>query len=122
MVSVLRIGVLVRLVEERDISGPGIPSLRFLARSGPELLMSEVASDGNSAPGAEVAGTGTCEVAPGFDGDPDSWPAIDGEPKLADDSVAGVSANWVASESAGECEDVHVASRMGVGAAGGALR
>ena len=122
MVSVLAIGVIVRMVEEGDISGPGVPSLSFLAGSGHELLMGEGPGDGNSAAGAEVAGTGTCQLPPGFDGDPDSWSAIDGEPKLADDSVAGVSANWVAAEPAGECEDVHGASRMGVGVAGGAVR
>ena len=110
------------MIEEGDITGPGVPSLSFLAGTGHKLLMREVAGDGDSASGAEVAGTRTCQMPPGFDGDPNSWSAIDGEPKLADDSVAGVSTNWVAAEPAGECEDVHGASRMGVGVAGGAVR
>jgi hypothetical protein len=107
--------VITRAIEERDVVGLGVPKLDLLAPAVDVLAMGEYSVDGNASPVAEVLGTGASEVAPGFDGDPDSWATVDGKSEFADHAVGGVASDRIRSESPGECEDVHVSSRSVVG-------
>jgi hypothetical protein len=70
----------------------------------------QAARDRNAATGNEMLGTHASEMAPGNDGDPQSWPTVNGQPELAHHSFGGVAPDWLVADPTRECENVHASS------------